>query len=239
MSDIEKLLKSTPETVNPIPPPAEFSPITKEDLVEIHSLNTRLFIFFQGEIPGIKLFTGTGDTVGTENIFYNSRITFYQLLWAMAITKHPLIKEIVKPKYDKSKFDAKILVEQQIMAGMKILDLGCGPIPVFARCARAMGADVWTVDLKSAEEFSFNENSFTLKQRALEIQKHIQLDLKSAEAINIIRQRSLGNFNLVTEANLDYIDESAFSGFEGINVLPLLKRGGVSNNLDQLTLKES
>src|SRR3989344_7379343 len=165
----------------------EFPALTKEDLEEIEDLYYKLQKSFSGEIPGLELFTGTGENVGKGNIIYNSFMTLHQFYYALAITRHSLIKEIAKPEFDRSNFDAKVLVESKILAGIKILDLGCGINPVFARCCRALGADVWTVDLRPAKDFYFKEELFSKEQRDLGIQKHIQIDLSNGLAPRIIK----------------------------------------------------
>lgn len=212
----------------------EFASLTKEDLGKIEDLYYNLKNKFPEEIPGLELYTGIYSNVGEGNIFYNSHMTLDQLQYALAMTRHPVIKEIAKPGFDKSKFDAKILVENKVMAGMKILDLGCGPYPVFARCCRAMGADVWTVDLRPVGELYFEEKLFTEEQRDLEVQRHIQIDLSSELAPRTIKDKSGGDFNLAAEVQLRG-DEF----FEGKNIgMVLLKKGGVYYEAFGQELKE-
>jgi len=208
----------------------EFPPLKKEDLEEIRNLFLSLYVkFFDKEVLGFEEYTGIDKAVGAGGICYNSMVTLWQLEYAIALTRHPIIKNMVKEiyenKFDMSKFDAKALVENKIMTGIKILDLGCGSRPVFARCCSAMGADVWTVDKDPIQYLPSQEKSFTLKQKDLEIGKHIQLNLNNSEAVKIITERSLGDFNLVTQANLiaDGFDSSKIKAI----ALSLLKKGGV------------
>lgn len=196
--------------------PKEFPLLTQEDFKEIYKLFLKLFGKLGNKFPkesGFRNYTGSNESAGNGlGNFYNTSQTFYQLLFALAMTRHPLVKAITVDDFDVSKFDDKSMVENRIMAGMKILDLGSGPKPVFAQSCRAMGADVWTVDLDP-------RNSANV----LELQKHIQLDLTDDRAIEVIKQKSGGEFHLVTEANL-----TSEGFYEGKRIAwPLLKTGGV------------
>ncbi len=228
VKELTKPTIKTGETISSI----EFPPLTKEDLEEIFHLYLSLYRFFtvfNKRILGLKEYAGIDTEVGTGRDYFNSITTLRQLIYAMAMTRHSLIKNMVKEiderNFDASKFNAKVLVENQIMAGMKILDLGCGHIPVFARCCRAMGADVWTVDICAANEFISKKESFSTEQQDLEKTKHIFLNLKSSEDANAIIKKSLGNFNLVTQANsmATFINGSTAKSM----ALSLLKKGGV------------
>jgi len=217
----------------------EFPPLKQEDMKEIFNLYISLMGKFSVETikataPGFKAYTGIDEDVGNdwnkEVPFYNTGITFSQLLYTLAMTRHPLVKGITDSEFDDSKFDAKELIEQKIMKGMKILDLGSGPRPVFARCCRAMGADVWTVDkpprLFGTYEFRTNRKLLSKEQCELEDKRHIEIDLTSKKATDVIKEKSRGEFNLVTEANLIgpglHTDEQKRSV-----AMPLLKKGGV------------
>src|SRR3989338_4233675 len=119
-----------------LPTTPEFPALTSEDLEEIKVLFERLHKKFDRrynllKAPGFKAYTGLNIAVGEGNDHYNSQETFHQLLYTLAVTRHPLVKKLVEPEFDASTFDAKTLVESRIMSGMKILDLGSGPKPVF------------------------------------------------------------------------------------------------------------
>jgi hypothetical protein len=199
-------------------PPREFPPLTKDALEQIYALFLDLENKFSDSIPGFEQYTGTDESIGTENSHYNSIITKFQFQYALAMTRHPLVIKVAKNDFDISEFDPKILVGSKIMAGMKILDLGSGPMPVFARVCRALGADVWTVD----KEALYNSSLKKVLQEA-EKARHIVLDLSSKNATQTILKRSSGNFNLVTAANLD---SALFLGGKKVG-WPLVKKGGV------------
>lgn len=145
-------------------PEVEFPPLTEKDLEEIRILNEKLQKVFEWKgARGFTKYTGIGVDVGSDDIYlyYNSKVTARQLLSAIALTRNPILEQMIKPRFNYKEFDARILVENKIMAGMKILDLGCGPKPVFARCCRAMGADVWTVDQIPVSDLEFESKFFT------------------------------------------------------------------------------
>ena len=219
--------------------PESFPPLTPRDLEEIYNLFLGLVSRFakyisskervENETFGFKDYTGTGQLLGQGSIYFNSTVTLYQFIYALAMTRHPLIKKMIEPKFNQVEFDPKVLADNKIMAGMKIIDLGSGPQPVFARCCRAMGADVWTVDDKpdsSRLDFRSNRDFLSKEQRDLEDQRHIELDLKSEHAADLIIQKSGGDFNLVTEANLGghglYLKEERRK-----IAWPLVKKGGI------------
>ena len=224
------------------PPPAEFPPLTKEDLKEIKKLYSKLYLEFAilRKILDFKNYSGVKEEIGQGGIFYNSRSTLFQFLKVLAMTRHELVKKLVelaKSDKDRKVFDIQSLVDGKIMAGMKILDLGSGPEPVFARCCRAMGADVWTVDLED-DHYRIvarrEANSMTQGAMALEDLKHIKIDLTKKNAAQIIKEKSLGDFNLVTEANLI----GSGLGSEKDIAMSLLKKGGVYGKYGEYELKE-
>jgi len=203
----------------------EFPPLTQRDLEEIHR-SFLLLLRVQKKLSEFRKYTGLEEAPGEGGPLYNSRTTLYQFIYVLAMTQHPLVKEIVGRSKDnklEDQLDAAQLVKAKIMQGMKILDLGCGIKPVFARCCRALGAQVWTVDAKPAVHFEFNRELFTREQREIELLNHININLVAAEAATIIQQKTGGNFNLAIEANLiaDGFDEADLIS------MPLLKKGGV------------
>ena len=230
-------VENTPVVVN-VP---EFPPLTKNDIEEIKDLAEKLRMV---SIPGFEEYTGKGQTIGNGDIVYNSIITLNQFVCALAMTRHPLLREAIRqePSLSQRNFlNAEILIKEKIMSGMKILDLGSGSLPVFARCCRTMGADIWTVDKNPISGFSWNKNEevkkLPIEQINAESEKHIILDLNDPEAVKIIEQKTGGNFNLVTEAGL--IPSGFLKG--GEIALPLLKIGGVyynSKKFSDAVLKE-
>lgn len=199
-----------------------FPSITQHILKEIRNLNLDLLGKFHN-LPGFEEYTGTGEPVGGGGKIYNSVITATQLRFAISMSRHALLYEIVKnPAITTTTHIAKELIENQILKGMKVLDLGSSADPIFARCLRQMGADVWTVDKEPITQIS---ERITLPEpyRTLEVTQHIAINLNDPEAIQKILESTGGNFNLATEANL-WTD--GFCGGREIS-MKLLKPGGV------------
>jgi len=133
----------------------------------------------------------------------------------------------------------------QVLSGMKMLDLGCG-FPIFARASRRLGADVYTVDVASADTFEYDEQFFSAEDRALEVSRHIQLDLNDETAVETLLRATGGGFDLVTEAYLEagwFHEGRSVSCHSGKKIaMGLLKKGGVHFNADAfgnwITLRE-
>ncbi|MEM0438371.1 MAG: hypothetical protein QXU54_03680 [Candidatus Micrarchaeia archaeon] len=153
----------------------------------------------------------------------------------MALSNHPLVRELINGMENGSinddNFDPEPLRKAKILKGLKILDLGCGPEPTFARASRRFGADVWTVDVIPASMFDFDEKYFTKRDRQIEVSRHIQLDLRVPDAAEKIITASGGNFDLVTEAHLtigwNWDEFGDVEYHEGdVLAMKLLKKGG-------------
>lgn len=89
----------------------------------------------------------------------------------------------------------------QILSGLKILDLGCGQRPFFSYVTRMLGATVYTADIIPAG--NFEPIAYGSQVDPDSEQFHIQYDLNKDDAEEAIRQKSGGGFNFVTEAHLD------------------------------------
>ena len=80
-----------------------------------------------------------------------------QLMFTLAMCDHPavddLLAKIERGDITEENFNPDSLAKAEVERGMKILDLGCGPAPTFARTARRLGANVYTVDVIPASEF--------------------------------------------------------------------------------------
>ncbi len=205
-----------------------------------------------GEIRGTENYTLISDPIGFSSI-ENSPMASSELMFSLALTAHPLVEELVnidesRFKYlEKSEQDTKFLelVKSKVLKGFKILDLGCGHSPTFARVARALGAEVYTVDQFEADKFEYDHKGKIKKSIiSKEVRAHIALDLNSRDAVQMIKDRTGGDFDLVAEAHL-----TTEGFFDGIKIAtPLLKQGGIhfdptngynaavknkDNNLDQ------
>jgi len=192
--------------------PSGIEKITEKDIREILELSDSLFIeiYEPNKITGRPYFrslTGLGENNIGEGMEDNTYSALRQLTFAMAMTRHPLLHEIRnnnKKKREGADYE-KMMVDDEILKGYKIIDLGCGIMPVVARVCRGLGADAWTADIISANDFSIkNPDS---QRREEEIEKHIQVNLGDEKnslrkTINTLLNRTGGGFDLVTEAFL-------------------------------------
>jgi hypothetical protein len=200
---------------------AEFPALTQEDLEQIEKVYSNLQNILDFRIPEFKAYAGIAQEIGQGTI-HNSPVTASQLEYAMAMTRSPLLAAMIHSPFGRKDFEVAKLVENKIMLGMKILDLGSGSWPVFARCCRCMGADVWTVD-KETVTSEYEERIFPKEQQQIEHERHIQIDLNDPSAVEVIQGKTGGGFNLVTEGNL-----GADEFHEGKSIaIQLLKLGGV------------
>lgn len=217
--------------------------VNRETAYKFHSLYTR-----------IENYLGSS----TE---HNSPLTIAQLDMALAMSNSPAIEDLLrKIKTEEvtwENFNPDPLRETTALQDMKILDLGCGGAPTFARTARRLGADVYTVDVIPAnlfrlwnpaedkglleEQKTSDPREYNIKlqlveefedTKKLEAEKHVEIDLKNPDAIARILQQTGGNFDLVTTANIESGCE-----YHGREIYPpynlkklamqLLKNGGV------------
>jgi len=196
-------------------------------------------------IPGFdEKYTGSAELgcgVGVNGSTWDDRVfntacTAYQFVMALVYSKHPLIKYIMSDESIKrSNFEPEPLVEAKILEGTKILDLGCGLVPSYARCCRGLGAKVYTVDVIPVKHFIGMEK-LSKEYRDEELKNHIQVDLNKKESIKKINSISDGNFDIVSCANLDYgtfyqgnlrhLNTSFRNGIEN-SIISLIKEGGI------------
>ena len=85
---------------------------------------------------------------------------------------------------------------------MKVIDLGSGILPAFARCAREFGAQVYTVDVIGADRLVQDYLPTEGPARKMERDSHICTDLNARGSINLILEESDGEFDVVTSAKL-------------------------------------
>jgi hypothetical protein len=230
----------------------EFPELTREDVIQNREFAFELGNFWKKvgvgdgngvvEFPGQYLGNGDG-AIGQHSSFYNTIATYYEFLTALAMTRSPLLQEMMDEaaKHPKSQteedreklstiWNPRLLVENKIMQGMKILDLGSGPEPVFARVSRAMGAEVWTVDSGAIPADYYNARKLLPEeQQEMEQAHHIVLDLNDPSADEVLQEKTGGDFNFIGQANLlrtKYEDkEPGWRVAERLN-LKLLKNGG-------------
>lgn len=189
-------------------------------------------------LDGTRDFTLIGDPLGYSSE-ENSSAASNQFLFSLAMSGDTQVKEVAA-RENRNKIGEIIeeLIKKQVLTGLKILDLGCGSRPTFARVARAAGADVYTVDVQGAEDFEYYDKE-KIDARILkeEVEKHIQVDLHDEGALEMIRQKTGAEFDLVSSAHL----ETGFGGYnfsEGKGLaMRLLKKGGLYFNASHMWLK--
>lgn len=158
---------------------------------------------------------GSGDS---DCSVFNNPSTTDQITLVLALSEHQLLEKIVelplireRSDKDRNRYREWItaIENEKVLQGMKVLDIGCGLKPAFARSTRILGADVHTVDFYSSDKFEVyhgNESyrsSFTPEQRIIEVERHIQLDLRSENAFAQIKERTGGEFDFVTASHVD------------------------------------
>ncbi len=228
----------------------EFPELDERSLKEVLSLCDEITNLLGRYIVGFGAYTGSKfDQCIGQHTIYNGVITAQQLEFAMAMTRSPVLVEMISNKI-KGEALADALVQNKIMNGMKVLDLGSGPTPTFARCCRAMGADAWTVDVLPITKDE-DEMLFSRERAAEELAHHLVLNLEPDReetdpprppAIQVIQGVSGGDFNLVTECNLETAGSPSGATFYGGYKIgmELLRKGGVyyHANLMKAILKE-
>lgn len=173
-----------------------------------------------------KDYDGLNEGVGRAlDDFHNSHLTGEQLKLAIAMSTHPLVEKLLTSFEETRPFNYNptSLIENKVLNGLRIIDLGCGYKPAFARVARILGARVHTVDKIGADEFICRLSKNKEKpMRENDRKFHIPIDLCNPLSIKYILEKT-GKVDLVTEANL-----SADGFREGENIaLPLLREGGI------------
>ena len=181
-------------------------------------------------------YSGVHDTLIGFGEVYNSRSVPLQLAGTIALSKHFLINRFLA---DGKKINARELTKKKVLKGIKILDLGCGYKPTYARCARAMGAEVYTIDIIPSEEFDvYEEENFSKEERQSEIKNHLTLNLEDERVIEKIEKSFGKDFDIITESHLQTITAHWKNKFEFISfqegeyvALRLLNSHGVYLNV--------
>jgi len=174
-------------------------------------------------IPGFEKYIGVDMLIGEADwtSFYNTCHSPCHLAFALGLSKHPCIDEMLEHDLEPDE-----LVRQKVLSGIKILDIGCGHIPTFARCSRALGADVYTLDKDPADCFYSKKGFFSEEQKQEERKRHVCLTLIKygihAKEAQQILDATGGNFDLITASFLDIMGEELRE-----IVFPLLKPNGI------------
>jgi len=160
-------------------------------------------------------FTGMLEDLGNGSRFFNSGSSAMQFLAVLSLRRAVLIGVLDECGIDLVSKEKKIFVDhkpimfihelyrKKILSGLRILDLGCGYEPAFARVSRYLGASVFTVDVIPSVTFKFNSHLFPEKQRGIESESHVQLDLNVPDAVERLRGATKGQlFHVVTQAHI-------------------------------------
>lgn len=168
---------------------------------------------YHGEISHGALQILAGKSIGTSTV-YNSPFQSAQLIIALAMSRDARIEEIVQQENPGPVF--KIGTREKflekwggVLNGLKIIDIGCGYEPTFARASRGLGAEVFTVDIIPASQFeNFHPKRYDGENDAVEIADHelakkfhIQMDLDDEDALQKILEITGGEFDYATEAH--------------------------------------
>ena len=165
---------------------------------------------------------------GSTNNMYS---TVHQIFSAFAISGHPLVDGRIS---DGTFFDEKSIkrfIDQKVLEGLKVLDLGCGTWPVFARAVRVFGGTAYTVDLKESSEFYYGpEHEYRSGYGQIERAHHLAQDLTSESIVEKILELSRGNFDLVSWCfvipNSSRVREPTLETLKDVS-LQVLKEGGL------------
>jgi len=181
----------------------------------------------------------------------NTQNQISEVMFALSLSNHPLIESLVSdPSFEdlamKARFArymedpeeikrilaeladlAHSLIINNVLRGMRILDLGCGYEPAFAYCAREFGADeVYTVDIIPSEKLWLSDEQTR--------DGHIQLDLREPNAYDTLIDRIGGELDLVASATIfeqavfaDFAGRAAPPGYLTDLALALVKDGGI------------
>src|SRR3989344_3702815 len=139
----------------------------------------------------VEVVDGFEDLIGGplgEGFYFNSPGTGYQLSFALAIAPNIALDEALRDASLVHSHDiVKILREKQVLKGLKVVDLGCGPAELVV-AMKALGATSYGVDTGDLRS-----------DRLPQIDGYIDVDLNSDQAVQRIVGASNGKFDLVTE----------------------------------------
>jgi nucleotide-binding universal stress UspA family protein len=143
-----------------------------------------------------------GEAIGEGPVFYNTYFSREQLASALALSERIAEDEdMARMLGDRSVSHSQAMValrEARPLAGMRVLDLGCGQVPSFALAAQALGADMYTADAHDIED---QATRLQLSGDGAE-PRHTIVNFNDPQAAEILRRATRGNFDLVSQSNL-------------------------------------
>lgn len=201
------------------PPSAGFKESSLTPYKFVHKLSLSRLAY---NIPGFEDVLG-GELLG-EGTYHNTCGTVRQLCGAIALSGHASATEMLQlgSSDDRDEVTQRVakLRFDQVLSGMRILDLGCG-VPYFAAAATALGATTYTAD---AEDFTARFPD--------QPERHIVVDLREEEAVEKIREKAGDSLDYVTEQIISPLPSQHYlaqpSRFAILDIAkPLLRRGGI------------
>jgi hypothetical protein len=141
---------------------------------------------FEDQLP--KYAQGQSRRIG-EEVYYNTMGSIQQLALALCLSQNTRPSQAFQEeKGGNSAHIVQALRAEQALAGMKILDLGCGIVPSFALAAKTLGAEVHTADGQPLPAES-----------ATALDSHTMTDFTQLGSIADIQTATGGDFDFVTE----------------------------------------
>lgn len=143
-----------------------------------------------GVIPGTERWTGQGMAMGSGTVF-NTFGASVQLVTFLSLSPK------IPPLLARGISNVGALCDAQVLEGFSAVDCGCGRLPTFARAARAMGAQVWTVDLMESGQFIGNKGAFA----AEDAKYHLVGDFGTFGVWDRLRKLIPGQVHFVTHSH--------------------------------------
>jgi len=174
-----------------VPMPANIlirSPITRREEGEIQ------MVLSGNKYPATFIIVpGFEDVIGEQlggGFYYNHSGTVNQLAFALAVSPHPAVSEMVEDRsmVEHPEDAVRVLREQRVLEGLRIMDLGCGMLPGFALAAKTLGAETFTAD---AEDLRPNIKAW--------VDGHTVVDFNTTTAPAKLARATGSNFDIVTE----------------------------------------
>ena len=170
--------------------------------------------------PAFTPYTGVDEPLGNSSV-YNSMLAAYQLAFTLGSSDHPLVKRlqqfprhafmeetesgIADRQFVVNEIQATVekMVREKIFGDKKILDIGCGQQPTYARCVRELGADVYTIDARTDADKFVKAPSFSDITSEVEKAQHLKVHMGRTDIADIITQHFGDNFDIITSAHID------------------------------------
>ncbi len=211
-------------TMQPQIKPYEFPENVMKTLDNVNTLLVKDKDYSHGlgggcSLPGFIEYTGEccpiRDRINHETHAYHYEAT--KLVYTLALSQHPLVLNLERQNItpENSKVYCKSLADAKVFKGLKILDLdevnqyteSCFRGPIFARVARELGAEVYTVGVESAKKMYWALKPFYQKARKNEEKYHIEANLRNPQTLETILKKTGGQLDLIVLSKHDWGNE--------------------------------